>query len=115
MILGLDLRSGGLNRWILQEILIRIHWAWSRTPTMTKHNIEVRGFPLRRIFSWARWGWGPGQIPEVFGRRRCRIFLKNAKTEIDDESYLEKRLGIVKHGFIHGFAMRIFSKKTQKK
>ncbi len=32
MILGLDLRSGGLNRWILHEISIRIHWTWSRTP-----------------------------------------------------------------------------------
>ena len=34
-----------------------------------------RGFPDRLIFPWARWGWGPGQIPELFGRRR--IFLKN--------------------------------------
>ena len=51
---------------------------------------------------WARWGWGPGQIPELLRRRRRRrrIFLKNVKTVFDDETYLEKRLGIVKHGLL---------------
>ena len=70
--------------------------------------IGGRGFPSRRIFPWARWGWGPGQIPELFGRRRRRrrwrrIFLKNAKTEIDDESYLEQILGIIIDGEFHSF------------
>ena len=46
--------------------------------------IEVRGSPLRCIFSWARWGRGPGQIPELLRRRRRRrrrrrIFLKHVK------------------------------------
>ena len=62
--------------------------------------IGGRRFPDRRIFPWARWGWGPGQIPELLGRRRRRnrwIFLKNAKTVFGHETYLEKRLGIVKH------------------
>ena len=57
--------------------------------------------PTGVFYPWARWGWGPGQIPELLGRRRNRrnrwIFLKNAKTVFDDETYLEKRLGIVKH------------------
>ena len=57
--------------------------------------------PTGVFYPWARWGWGPGQIPELLGRRRRRrnrrIFLKKAKTVFDDETYLEKRLGIVKH------------------
>ena len=54
--------------------------------------------PTGVFYPWARWGWGPGQIPELLGRRRNRrIFLKKAKTVFDDETYLEKRLGIVKH------------------
>ena len=36
IILGSDLRSGGLNRSLLQEISIRIHWKYSRTPTPAK-------------------------------------------------------------------------------
>ena len=31
-ILSSDLRSGGLNRSLLHEISMRIHWKWSRTP-----------------------------------------------------------------------------------
>ena len=56
--------------------------------------------PTGVFYPWARWGWGPGQIPELFVARRRRnrwIFLKKAKTVFDDETYLEKRLGIVKH------------------
>ena len=68
-----------------------------------------RGFPYRRILSLGAMGMGPGQIPELFVRRRIRrIFLKNAKTVFGDETYLEKRLGIVKHGFMQGFPRRIF-------
>ena len=56
------------------------------------------GFPRPAYFIPGRDGdGGPGQIPELFVTRRRRIFLKNAKTVFDDETYLEKRLGIVKH------------------
>ena len=71
--------------------------------------------PTGVFYPWARWGWGPGQIPELLGRRRIRrIFLKNAKTVFGHETYLEKRLGIVKHGLFHGFSMRIFLKFSKK-
>ena len=35
---------------------------------------------------------------------------QNAKTVFGHETYLEKRLGIVKHGLLLGFLMRIFLK-----
>ena len=36
--------------------------------------------PTGVLYPWARWGWGPGQIPELLGRRRNRrIFLKKVK------------------------------------
>ncbi len=35
-------------------------------------------------------------------------FPQKGKTVFDDETYLEKRLGIVKHGFIRGFSLRNF-------
>ena len=38
---------------------------------------------------------------------------KKCKTEIDDESYLEKRLGINSDGKSHGVPLRIFFKKTE--
>ena len=36
------------------------------------NHIEARGSPLRGIFSWARWGQGPGQIPELLAHHRRR-------------------------------------------
>ena len=65
--------------------------------------------PTGVFYPWARWGWGPGQIPELFVRRRIRrIFLKNAKTVFDDETYLEKRLGIILDGNLHSVSLRMF-------
>ena len=58
---------------------------------------------------------GSGQDPEFPCCRvvmLCRRCLKNHqkwKTEIEDESYLEKRLGIVKHVLLHSFSLRNFS------
>ena len=57
---------------------------FNRTDFKRNGNVKIvfsvggRGFPSRRIFPWARWGWGPGQIPELFGRRR-RISSKMQK------------------------------------
>ena len=46
----------------------------------------------------------------------CRRCLKNhqkCKTEIDDQSHLERHFGIVKHGILHSFPLRIFLKNTK--
>ena len=45
--------------------------------------IRVRGSPFRGIFSWARWGQGRGQIPELLARRRRRwTFPQNTKKNL---------------------------------
>ena len=79
--------------------------------TAEYRNISEGGVsPTGVFYPWARWGWGPGQIPELFvtRRRNRRIFLKKAKTVVDDETYLEKRLGIILDGNLHIFSLRIF-------
>ena len=64
-------------------------------------------------------GSGPGQDQEfpccrvVLSCRRCLNNHQNAKTEIDDESYRDKRLGINSDGKLHGFSLRIFSKNMK--
>ena len=74
-------------------------------------SVEVRGLPLRRIFSWARWGWGPGQIPVVRTSASSSSDVpQKCNMEIDGESYLEQRLGIIIGADRHGLLPRILSK-----
>ena len=42
------------------------------TPWQNVRMIGARGFPLRLILSLGAMGWGSGQIPKLFRRRRRR-------------------------------------------
>ena len=65
--------------------------------------IGGRGFPYRRILSLGAMGMGAWPDSRVVGTSSSSSsaestdFPQNAKTVFDDETYLEKRLGIVKH------------------
>ena len=81
--------------------------------------VRGRDSPHGVFDPWVRWYLGLDRI------RSFRVVVvvvvvtgiltnhKKCKTEIDDESYLEKRLGMVKHGLFHSFPLRIFSKITR--
>ena len=79
--------------------------------------VGVRDSPHEVFDPWVRWDPGLDRSRSfrvVVSSRRVAVasqIIKNAKTENDDESYLEKRLGIVKHSILHSFVLRIFFRK----
>ena len=72
------------------------------------------GFPLTAYLLLGTMGMGTWPDSRVVQTSASADFPQTCKMEIDDESYLETRFGIIISADRHGFPLRIFFKKHKK-